>query len=361
MKLRKKILFFVPYPIEAPSCRYRVHQFLPYLEKESIEYKIRPFVSRKLYKILYQKGHLFKKIIYILLGMAKRLSDLFRIPFYDVVFIHLESSPFPIFLAEYVAKLYHVPIIYDFDDAVFLKKENSTNPFIKIFKTYQKIPRLISLSSKIIVGNLHLKDFANYYIEEKKITIIPTSIDTTKFTPKLHYSNSVPVIGWIGSHSTFPYLQSILHIFSILAKRHLFVLKIVGASCDIQLEGVKIIQKRWSLEDEIHDFQSLDIGIYPLINSEWVRKSKIGFKAMQYAAVRVPCVASNLGFNKDIIEDGINGFLVNEPEAWIEKLSLLLSSASLRQAIGERGRKVIEEKFSVTIQAPKFIEIVRSV
>ncbi len=354
-----KILFLVPYPIEGASYRYRVHQFLPYLSHNNIQYTVSSFMCQKFYKIVYKKGHFFKKIYFTFCGFLRRIKDLGSLHKYNIIFIHLESSPFPVSFIEHVAKWFKKKIIYDLDDAIFLKKEG-TNKFIRNpFRSHQNIPKLITLSSHTIVCNDYLKTFASQFIDEKKITVIPTSVDTHQFNKNKTHNNE-PVIGWIGSHSTFPYLVEILDIFPELSKKYRFVLKIVGAPKKIILPDVQILQKHWMLQDEISDFQSLDIGLYPLPQKEWI-KGKTGFKPIQYMSVSVPCVASNVGRAQEFIIHGVNGFLVNSRDEWIDTLSQLLTSKDLREEVGKKGRKTVEEHYSLDIQAPKLIKLLKNV
>lgn len=352
-----KILFLVPYPIEGASYRYRVHQFLPYLKKENISFRVSPFISSQFYKYVYKKGFLCRKIFYTLGAILRRGFDLLTLPFYDVVFIHVETSPFPLLLIERIAKIFHKPIIYDFDDAIFLERENSNSNIRKLLKSHRKTSKLISLSSRVLVCNSYLKDFSKQYIDEKKIKIFSTSVDTQLYQISKK-ENSTPVIGWIGSHTTYPYLKEMLPLFVELIKTHSFVLKIVGAPTLIHLPAIPIIQKKWSLEDEIKDFLTLDIGIYPLLDTPWA-KGKGGFKALQYMAAGVPCCASNVGKNKEIIQSGVNGFLVNTPEEWKSKIITLLESPHLRKKFIQEGKKTVEQHYSLTIQVPKFIEIIK--
>ena len=66
----------------------------------------------------------------------------------------------------------------------------------------------------------------------------------------------------------------------------------------------------WSVSNEVPTLQLMDIGVYPLPDDEWV-KGKSGLKALQYMALGLPVVASNVGCNDRVVLDGETGFLVS--------------------------------------------------
>ena len=88
-----RVLFWVPYPEEGASNRYRVSGYLPYLEREGIEYSVHSFWNSSSYKILYSRGHFLNKLIAFLKGACLRIGDLFCLGRYDLVFIHREACP----------------------------------------------------------------------------------------------------------------------------------------------------------------------------------------------------------------------------------------------------------------------------
>ena len=148
--------------------------------------------------------------------------------------------------------------------------------------------------------------------------------------------------------------------FKRLAKRHQFILKIVGAGRDIKIPGVDIINQPWSLEREVSDYQDLDIGIYPLEGNEW-DLGKTGFKTVVYMSVGTPAVVSNAGSNKEIIKDGINGFLANTNEEWFAKLSILIRNPRLRYNVGKAARDTVIKSYSVRANFAKYIDIFNKV
>lgn len=354
-----KILFIQPYPTEGASARYRVEQYVPYLENNGIKCVIRPFISAKFYKILYKKGLYFKKILYFIQSSIQRFSDIVLAIRSDLIFIHLEAFPLgPPFLEYIFAKVLHKKIIYDLDDAIYMGNTSSANNFLKYLKCPSKIKKIIKISSHVIACNEYLASYAEKY--NNNVTVIHTSVDTEKFKPVNREKKENIVIGWMGSHSTAKYLSELKDVFFKLGAKYKFTVKIIGAGegYDFEIPGVNVVKLDWSLKDEIAQFQSFDVGVYPLPENEWT-KGKTGFKTIQYMSVGIPCVVSDVGANKDIIEDGVNGYLVRTEEEWIEKLSKLIKDPSLRREIGIAGRKTVEQKFSVKTNALMYIKIIK--
>jgi glycosyltransferase involved in cell wall biosynthesis len=65
--------------------------------------------------------------------------------------------------------------------------------------------------------------------------------------------------------------------------------------------------------------------------------------------------------NREIIQDGVNGFLASTEDEWREKIGRLLADPDLRQRIGEAGRKTIEQRYSLAVNAPKLTSLLRQV
>jgi len=143
-----------------------------------------------------------------------------------------------------------------------------------------------------------------------------------------------------------------------LKRRHDFAFKIVGSSIPFRVDGVEVIQEPWTLDKDISYFQELDIGVYPLPEEPWVL-GKTGFKTVQYMAVGVPCVVSDIGRNREIIRDGINGFLAKSEDEWVEKLGQLISDPCLRARLGQSGRVTVEENYSVGVYVDRLVSVLR--
>lgn len=354
---KMKILFFVPYPSEGASNRYRIEQYLPYLDRQKIKYTLRPFWSRRGFSVLYKNGFYFRKFWYFLLGSVFRLLDLLRVFSHDVIFVHRETYPIFGALFESLIAFIGKPIIFDFDDALFLPVNSDSNSFIAHFRAPKRIERVIKISSQVIAGNRYLGDFAEKF--NRNISIIPTPIDTDKFFPAKRKRENGLVIGWIGSITTSDFLLPLDGIFGELLQEHSrLLIKIVGG----RHEGSPVERmffKPWSLAEEHKDLESFDIGIMPMPDNEWTR-GKCGFKAIMYMSMGIPCICSPVGMNKQIIRDGVNGLFASDASDWKEKLGILIRDPDLRRKIGENGRRTVEERYSLKVNAVKFLDVIKA-
>lgn len=356
--MKQRILFFVPYPTEGASARLRVEQFLPALQQAGIEYILRPFFTPAFYRILYKKGNIVKKIIFFIYCTCRRIFDLVQVPFCDTIFIHREMFPLgPPFL-EAILFLFGKKIIFDFDDAIYLPPEGS-HWMVALLKCPWKTNFIIKHSTAVIAGNNVLKEYA--ILLNNRVVIIPTSIDTSAYkrmVPKT--AGEEIVIGWVGSHTTQVFLKDMEDIFlRLLARYGNLKIHIIGAEPGL-ISHNRIIIKEWALDREKEDILEFDIGIMPLPDTAWTR-GKCAFKAILYMSFEVPVVVSAVGVNKDMIKDGVNGFLVSTKAEWEEKLVSLMSDTVLRRSIGMAGRATVAQKFSLEGNTPLFFGVLTMV
>lgn len=248
-------------------------------------------------------------------------------------------------------------IVYDFDDAVMYRNSTAPSPYSR---TRQKrFARIIRAADYVIAGNTFLKEQAAKFTE--RVMVIPTTIDRDRYDTKDYQKKRDTVtIGWIGDHGSIHYLDKMRPVFEKLGKRYHHVeLKII---CDtfLELKNITVIKKLWSHEDEVEDLKSLDIGVMPLVDDPW-SWGKCGLKILQYYGVGVPVVCTPVGVNRDAVQNGVNGFWAVTDNEWIEKLSALIESPSLRQKMGLHGRKLVRASYSIQGCASKFYGVLDEV
>src|SRR5439155_24893995 len=138
--------------------------------------------------------------------------------------------------------------------------------------------------------------------------------------------------------------------------RHDFRLKIVGSGKEARIPNVEVENLEWKLDREIADFQSIDIGLYPidasLYSGKWAQ-GKSGFKAIQYMAVGVPFVATPVGGSAEIGEAGVTHFFASENDEWYRRLECLFSDEDRRREMGAAGRAHAVAHYRLQEQADK--------
>jgi glycosyltransferase involved in cell wall biosynthesis len=355
-----RILALSPIPEEGAGCRFRVAQYRPWLERAGFTLDIHPLFDREFFRLVYQPGRYVTKANALLRRTRDRLKVIRARDEYDIVMLYREAYPIgPPWLERRLARA-GVPMVYDFDDAVYLPNTSDANRIIASLKNSGKIPEVLRLCTHVVAGNSHLADVARRY--NRNVTVVPTSVDTAVWVPRsTPRERGTPlVIGWIGTPTTTQYLLELGPVLQDLARTHQYVLRVSGSVTPVQFRGVTVENVPWSLEREVELFNTCDIGIYPLPDDEWTR-GKCGFKAIQFMACSVPVVASPVGVNREIVEDGVSGFLAETPERWKEKLTLLITRPDMRAALGPRGRQVIEQRYSLAANAPTLVQVFQHV
>lgn len=360
-----RILCLCSYPIEAAATRFRVLQYVKPLSKRGIILDVRPFLDSSQFKRLYRGGNLLGKSLGMLKPLFHRGTDLLRLPKYDAIFVQREAMLFgpPVFesLGQTLGRL---PLVLDLDDATYVAYDSPRHgKLASKLKFFGKTDSLIRRAEVVVCGNRNIAD----HVESlgSRAVVIPTVVNEDLFHP-LDESDGPTVVGWIGTHSTFPFLQRLFPVLQRLAAEYAFVLKIIGAhERDVTVPGVEVINLDWSLEREVRDFQTLDIGLYPMsptgsASREWIL-GKSGFKAIQYMSVGVPFVMSAVGDAQDVGRPGHTHFLAASDDEWYRALSELLASAELRRRMGSQGREFAVEEYSLAKQADKLAALLENV
>ncbi len=356
---RIRVLVLSPIPEEGAGCRFRIAQFIPYLEAQGFAVTLRPLFTTEFFRQVYRPGHYLRKALTFTMLSLKRLDSLRDVSQFDVVFIYREVFPVgPAIVERLLTSGGRPPVVFDFDDAIFLPSVSDANRLIGALKRPQKVATIIGRSRHVIAGNAFLADYARRF--NPAVTLVPTCVDTTRFVPAAApLAHRSPIVGWIGSPTTAPYVRALAPVLQRVRARHQFTLRVSGGA-PLEIDGVEIENTEWSLEREVELFNTCDVGVYPLTDDEW-SKGKCGFKAIQFMACGVPVVAAAVGVNRDIIQDGVNGFLASTAEEWIDKLARLLDDPVLRRRFGEAGRRTVAERYSLERNAPILAETLRRV
>ncbi|MEZ5347165.1 MAG: glycosyltransferase family 4 protein [Pyrinomonadaceae bacterium] len=341
-----------------PGQRFRLEQWEPYLNKLGIEVEYFSFTDAKLRDVLYKDGHLIRKATGMIRAVGRRIGQIRGVSNYDAVYLFRTASMIGPANLERSLKKYRIPVIFDFDDAIYLTNTSNANRRFGWLKFAGKTAEICMLSDAVMVGNSHLGTFAAKH--NKNVYVVPTSINTDLYKPRTEKRNhnGRTIIGWTGSSTSQYHLEEFEPVLAELFKRRDDIEIRVISDREPAFKTVPYSWKKWSSEKEIELTEEIDIGIMPTPDDEWSR-GKCAAKALQYMALGIPAICTDMGANRDVVVSGENGFLASSQEQWLECFDKLIDDKKLRRKMGAKARKTVVENYSMTKSAELFADVVR--
>jgi glycosyltransferase involved in cell wall biosynthesis len=326
------------------SSRLRSYQYLPMLAEQGVQVTVAPLLPDDYVRDLYEKGH--GRALPVAAAYLRRLARLVDSRRHDVVWIEKEALPWlPAWYEAILARL-QTPFVVDYDDAVFHRYDHGPARLVPGLR--HKIASVMRRATVVLVANRYLADYAQG-AGAQRIVELPTVVDLSRYQATQRTPNGSLRVGWIGNPLTAEYLDLVRPALTELARRRKLTLVVVGARIDV--DGVPVETRRWSEETETSDIQTFDLGIMPLPDTPWCR-GKSGYKLIQYLACGRPAVASPVGANRDIIENGRDGLLASTTAEWVAAIDELAGAPERRREMGQIGRLKVEQRFSLSTTAP---------
>lgn len=351
-----RILFFLE-GRTVPASRFRVEQYQKHLRERQIVY-------RNLYTTPSKYGWAPRNIVGTPLALPFVIFSILAITAQRIIQIVCFARRYDaIVLQRDLLYRVHVPfleallfwytadlrrnkklrVVFDVDDAIFLTKSGERSPALD-----RKLKYICSHCDAIIAGNKYL---SSYFEKLAPTFVIPTVVDCVgTYVPIARtHSGKCPVVGWTGLATNLSALRAIVPALQQLAKLSKFKLLVItnaGIVAPITEGGFPVEVRAWTPDREISDLQEIDIGIMPLLDDSWSR-GKCGFKLIQYMALAIPAVASDVGVNGEIIASRDIGRLAKSESEWVRGLSELLANPELRHECGQRARDAIVARYSV--------------
>ncbi|MFH0784039.1 MAG: glycosyltransferase family 4 protein [Pseudomonadota bacterium] len=324
---------------EVPSSRFRIKNISLGLEQYGIVIKTcdshfssYPPAAKVLRPFWFVKTLLFKMI------------DVIRSYSFDAVILQREFiSTIPT-----IEGFTKRPRILDVDDAIWLHRKGwATHSIAK------KVDH-------IVCGNKYLADYFNQF--GKPVSIIPTSVDTNRFSPRQSQATN-KIIGWSGTSGGYKYLYAIESaLSSVLHDNPDWTLRVVSDQPPkfkiIPQDRIEYIQ--WSEDNEVVTIADMDIGLMPIDNTAW-SKGKCSYKMLLYMACCLPVVVSDFGMNHEILRHGFVGYGARTEQEWYRGISNLIKDKESRLLAGKNGRKIVIDCYSIELASSMWGKVIRSV
>lgn len=320
----KNISLYSRYTSQGASSRYRFFHYLETLMSNDYNVEIHSFFYPNYLTELYASKRL--SVVKLLQSYLSRYFSLIRAS--DCLLIEYELFPkIPYWFERRFLK--NRKYILNFDDNVWEGYKNS-------FWNKEKFDQLTAGANGVIVANEFLYEKVTKL--NGNVIKIPTVINMDAYsqTYKKFYQ---PTIVWIGTPVTYKYILSHAQIFQELAHLVEYELLIVGKEqlSSSSIDKVRMRFVDWSPKTEVEMLMRSHVGIMPLDHDAFSH-GKSSFKLIQYMAAALPSVSTDIGENRHVVQEGVEGYVVQGQNVFKERLLRLLKDDELRKKMGERAK-----------------------
>lgn len=250
------------------------------------------------------------------------------------------------------------PIAYDFDDAVYVRTPRHIGETPdRSWLRHHKFRCTCRMGDLVIAGNDHLAAAARPFA--RRLEVVPTPVDLDHYPATPPADRQARTLVWIGRPENLMYLELIRPALATLARSYPEMRLRIVCSHFPRWSEVPLETVVWSEDREIEALTTAGIGLMPLTDDEWAR-GKCAFKLLQYMAASLPCVASAVGANKDVVVDGTTGYLAPTAKDWTRPLRLLLEQPDKQQVYGRAGRERVARLYDNVEVGARLAGLLRS-
>ena len=314
------------------------------LAPRGIDIDFLPFASPALTDVLYREGQTVQKAMAMMSCYVDQLARVLRAQRPDVVYIYREAALIGPAIIERLTRRWKAPIIYDIDEPLFVPYASPRNGVLSRLRFQSKIRTLMQMSDHIFAVNRAIGDYAGKLT--RRVSIVPMAADTDRYKPGAPLPKDAPLrIGWAGTRTSQKNLDLLTEPLARMNQSHGATLRVI-ADEPMTLPGVNLEFIPWAFEREVAQLQECQIGVVPIQRDEWC-EWKFYFKLVQFMSLGLPVVATPIGSNLEIVEDGKNGFFADTPEQWHQRLTQLAGDPELRARLGKAARETVLARYSL--------------
>jgi len=378
-----KILYFAPCGLnEGVGGSARLKNMLDILERMGIRIQLISYVPEEKFKVTHERisNYLNTLIICVPKFASKnlRVFALLLIFIYgiryakksDIIFAHSPGilTGFPALI---LAKIFSKPLIIDHMDI----KDPDTPTFI--YNSVLKNSSIVFVISRYLeeeVKQLGCTNAVYLPIFLDPAVFQRDSSERIKIRKKLNIGSNEIVIGYAGSFWRIEGIPILLKAFKNLSQRYKNIkMMVIGGRNvpdsdnipqlvdELELEGKVILIPPQPHESIPKYLSACDILCSPKINCSENRAAN-PIKIYEYMSMGLPTIASAVGEISNVIENGIDGFLVKPGDVKdLERvIEYIIQNFEEAKEIGERGRKKIINTYSINSARKKIEQVLES-
>lgn len=245
-------------------------------------------------------------------------------------------------------------VVYELDDNIF--KYPDSAEYVKKGLQAETLSaiRIIRSSDAVTVSTEAIADTVRELVDTP-VYVLPNQIDFADIEHLGFSAKKQLSVGWAGGHYHVQDLGLIENALENVLERHPDIVLIMYGACPKGLyesKKTRIFLQPFMPVEEFHFWMAsfkFDIGIAPLYKTEFAR-SRSNLRLLQYAAMKIPIVASNYGEYGKTLGSGLAG-LTAEDDQWVDRISYLIGHPDERKRLGEAAHTYVREHYDIAKNA----------
>lgn len=287
--------------------------------------------------------------------LRRRLHAHLKKQSFDLIFVHLLR------MADYVCQVNNVPKILDLTDSLAMNYERS--------RRYEKEHRLnlFMLAQRLECARIRRYEARMVQCFDRNLLISPVDRDYLSQYAPVH---NVEIIGpgvnleyfnfydgpydrndlvFVGKMSTFPNKDAVIYfcekIFPLILRdfpdMRFTIVGIEPAPEILALHRHRNVVVTGPVQDVRPYLRGAALSVCPMRVGAGAKN-----KVLESMAIGTPVVATSIGIEGIDAHVGRDILVANEPQEFAENVRLLIKNPALRQIVAQRGRRLMQEKYS---------------
>lgn len=282
--------------------------------------------------------------------MQKAINQIVADNSFDAIHVqHLRMSP-------YLSNRKDLKRILDLPDAYSLywerRKKIKRGKLQAMFENMEQA-RVLKYESVINDYNLTLvcsqedKEYLETTHQTNKVRLLPNGVDLSTFRALEHDYEHQHTLLFTGNMDYAPNVDAVVYFVNEI----LPIIHQIYPDTKFVIAGQRPIPKVKALANDRVVITGFVKDLSVVYNNASVVVAPLRFgagtqnKVLEAMAMGVPVVCSHIGFKGLGINSGDGAIMQTDKDAFAQSVIELLSSASLRKTVGQKGKQVINEKF----------------
>jgi len=261
------------------------------------------------------------------------------------------------------AKTCGIKTIYDIDDNLLEIPEElgEVHDALSTPEIQKNIIRFLSGVDVITTSSMTLAEAMRRYCNTP-ICVLKNGVCVADWAKAERADDGKVTIGWMGSKTHIADASLVSSVLRSVMQETDAHLKLIGWVGNLAFDWLgefpdRVHEEGWVEVNALPRIMvDIDIGIAPLQDSPFNR-CKSSVKWMQYSAMGIPAIMSNIPPYTDDVEHMANGILAGGVDEWHSALKRLVLDGGLRDTLGKNALMDVLRKHSTEQRASEFMSV----